>query len=184
MIDWINHVPDRIAEAEYGEEGGVYTRLSLHYTKALFTCSWWVVLQCRLSVFVVVAQDRSFNVWCLVVQHRRFHVFVVVVATSVTCRVGFRMLFCCFGDLHTVLPYHTIGHFLCIGCALCKHEFYTLETQKVWLSWVGAVFRLALGLYASWLSFLDFFCVCEIDESTRQLQISKASSLMPSKHIV
>ena len=125
MIDWINHVPDRIAEAEYGEEGGVHTRFSLHYTKAFFTCSWWVVLQYRLSVFVVVAQDRSFNVWCLVVQHRRFHVFVVVVATSVTCRVGFRMLLCYFGvhfgDPHTMVPYHAIGYFLCIGCALCKY---------------------------------------------------------------
>ena len=94
MIDRINHVPDRIAEAEYGEEGGIYTRFSLYYTDAFFTCSWWVVLQCRLSVFAVVAQDRSFNVWCSVVQHRRFHVFVVVVATyiTVTCRVGFRLL--------------------------------------------------------------------------------------------
>ena len=36
-----------------------------------------------------------------------------------------------FGDPHTMLHYHAIDHFLCIGCALCKHEFLTLETQKV-----------------------------------------------------
>ena len=89
-----------------------------------------------------------------------------------------------FGDPHTMVPYHAIGHFLCIGCALCKHEFYTLETQKVWLSWVGAVFRLALGLYASWLSFLVFFCVCEIDESTRQLETIRVPSMKLPKHLV
>ena len=42
MMDWINHVPDRIAEAEYGEEGGIYTRFSLHYTEAfLFARGGW-----------------------------------------------------------------------------------------------------------------------------------------------
>ena len=100
------------------------------------------LVQYRFSVFVVVAQERSFNVMVF----RR-------ATEDVTCSwsslkllelnaVGLRMLFCCFGDLNAMLQYHVIGNFLCIVCALCKHEFSHLETQKVWHR--DCVFRLAL----------------------------------------
>ena len=47
MMDWINHVPDRIAEAEYGEEGGIYNRFSLYYTGAFFVVGGATVqIQC------------------------------------------------------------------------------------------------------------------------------------------
>ena len=109
MIDLINHVPDRIAEAEYGEEGGIYTRFSLHYTDAFFTCSWWVVLQYRFSVFVVVAQEGSFSVMVFGRATKNFY----TCSCSSSNAAGFCMLFCYFGDLSGMLEYHAIEYILC-----------------------------------------------------------------------
>ena len=45
MIDWINHVPGRIAEAEYGEEGGIYT-----FQPALHRCVFYLLVMSGATV--------------------------------------------------------------------------------------------------------------------------------------
>ena len=48
-----------------------------------FTCSWWVVLQDRFSVFVVEAQEGKFSVTVVGRGTKNnFHVLVVVNATG------------------------------------------------------------------------------------------------------
>ena len=37
--------------------------------------------------------------------------------------VGFRVFFCCFGDLRVMSAHHEVWHFMEIGWALCQHGF-------------------------------------------------------------
>ena len=112
----------------------------VHYTNAIFTCSWWMVRRTD-SVYLWWQRKRGVSMsWCLVEQHKIFFLFVVVV-TRVKCSwIWYAVLLFWRSSWHAAIKCNR--HFFCIGCASCQHKISPLKTRSAVL--VG-------GLYFAWL---------------------------------
>ena len=119
----------------------------VHYTNAIFTCSWWMVRQYRFSVFVMAAQEGSFNV---MVFGRATQIFFRVRGRRNSGQMQLDFVCCsAFLKIFVACCNKYNRHFFVLE-APCAHKISPSKQEE--LSWWVVSISLGSWLCASWLS--------------------------------